>query len=89
MDDAFRSLLEIKIAVPYDEPRHTGIYANTAPGSAMLSFRVNPFDNLLIEKASKELEIKTGTFSRFCVVRAARFLEEHKDAYLKSLESRR
>ena len=88
MDDAYRSLLSITLPVPYEEPRHQGIYANTAPGSSMLCFRVNNFDNILIEKVCKDLEIKTGTFARFCTVRAARFLEEHQNAYLNTLKER-
>lgn len=89
MDDAFRSgLLSITIPVPFEEPRHQGIYAATKE-SGTIYFRVNEFDNILINKIAKDLELKVGTFARFCVLRSAQKLEEHQNAYLESLKSRR
>ena len=84
MDDAFRDILTVTIPIPYDEPRHQGIYSNTTSESKIVYCRINQFDNLLIEKICKSLNLKPATFFRFCAIRAAQELERHQDAYLAS-----
>lgn len=87
MSGKFNQLISITIPVPYDEPRRQGIYANTTAESGMIYFRTNQFDKVLLDTVCKELELRQGTFARFCTMRVAQALEDHQNAYLKSLKS--
>lgn len=79
--------LTVTIPIPEEEPRQQGIYSTKHPEAAILYARVNRFENILIDNACKDLNIKPGTFVRFCIVHVAQELDRLKNDYLKSHKS--
>lgn len=86
-DNKFEHPLSITIPVPFDEPRRHGIYSSKHPDSTIAYARLNKFESEAIERVCKDLDIKLGTFMKFCAVRVAHELERLKDDYLKSSKS--
>lgn len=80
--------LFIKIPVPYEEPRHRGIYSTKHPEASIVYARINKFETELINQICSDLSIKPGTFLRFCAVRVAQELDKAKNDYLESNKSR-
>lgn len=87
-DSNYQHPLTIEIPVPFDEPKRHGIYSTITKDSVIIYCRLNKFDNELIERVSKQLELKPATFFRFCAVRTAQKLDELQHAYLQSLKPR-
>lgn len=67
--------LDIRIAVPSDEPRQEGIYSTKHPEASMIFCRINRFDTILIDRLAQELGIKPGTFVKQCALKVAHELE--------------
>ena len=86
--DEYQHPLSIRIPVPYEEPRHTGIHSTKHPDSSIAYARLNRFETILIDQVCKDLGMKTGTFLRFCAVHVAQELEKAKNDYLKSHQPR-
>ena len=87
--NGYQNPLSITIPVPYEEPRHKGIYSTKHPEATIAYARLSKFEAELINQVCKDLEIKLGTFMRFCAVRVAQELDKAKNDYLQSDKSRR
>ena len=85
--NGYQNPLSVTIAVPYEEPRHHGIYSTKHPEATIAYARLSKFEGELINQVCKDLDIKLGTFMRFCAVRVAQELDKAKNDYLKSSQS--
>ena len=84
----FEPPLSITIPVPFDEPRRHGIYSSKHPDSTIAYARLNKFESELIHQVCLDLDIKLGTFIKFCAVRVAQELDRQKNDYLQSNKPR-
>jgi hypothetical protein len=87
-DKKFEPPLSITIPVPFDEPRRHGIYSSKHPDSTIAYARLNKFESELINQICQDLNLKLGTFMKFCAVRVAQELDRQKNDYQQSNKPR-